>query len=621
MHRSNPAALAAFASLFLILGGLAPQASGGDSGPVTGRVTNGVTTQERPTTGALLSKSGINYSMSCSGTLIGCQTFLTAAHCVCVGSTFGSCGTPVPSQHAVFLQDVGLVNVSAIAVDPTYSFAVRGDVAVLTLSAPISGVSPTPINTAMRPPLGTSVEIAGYGLTQGGADDTGILRRGLAETATCTAADDNFHVCWAFTAPLGAPGIDSNTCNGDSGGPLFADIGSGETVVGLTSGGSSADCLPTDASYDSDVFVHRAFIQSVGGADLLNTSCGAISQVGEPATQRTLFSFDTLGKEQQACRKEISKQYNAYVSSALKAWQSCLNGVADGSRTAPCPDLKASGALTSAESKIRLDKLESRCPDSVAPSIGAAGDCAGALDAGDLYTCLLSASETAVADALASEYANDAPSGTLADESARGCQESVAKATGSLLKTGIKTVSKCQVSLASGKVTSCPDSKSGVRLTTADAKASDSILEKCSDANVVALDAASPFGGTCAGVTTSAALATCEVADHATVRDNLVGILADETMAMDVTFEVPVGTAVLRVNLNGRDNSSNDLDLFIRAGGPATSSLFDASSANGGMFEETEIVAPASGTWHVHLERFAGDDLIPYQLTATTFAP
>ena len=623
MNRASLAAVTAAAglSLFTTTGrGDATTGSAGTPGREA-RVTNGVLAQDRPTTGALLFSSGNNHQVICSGTLIGCETFLTAAHCVCDASPFAQCGTPAPGQYSVYLQDVGIVGVSSIDVDPTYSFSDQGDVAVLTLSSPVTGVAPTPINTLMRPPLGTSVEIAGFGLTRGGADDTGMLRRGLAETSACTDADGDYHVCWAFTAPVGAPGVDSNTCNGDSGGPLFADLGSGISVVGITSGGTSADCLPTDASYDTDVFVHAGYVDSIGGADLLNTSCGTIAQVGEVGADRATFDFDTLGKQQQSCRKEVSREYTAYVTAAVRASQGCLDGVADGSRFGPCPDADAAVALAKAADKVSIEKLTSKCPDDVAPTIQAGGPCAGAVDASDLAGCILAAGDAALGDALASEYADDNPTAIIADADAANCQKGVAKASASLLRSTLKAATRCQVALAAGKTPGCPDAKSAEKIAKAEGKASDVVEGECSDAAVVTLDASGTFGGSCAGVTTPALLSACEIVDHEGIRDDLLALLMDQQMETDVSFTVPPGAAVLRVTLNGRDSGMNDLDLYIRAGSPATTVSYDDRSQNGGVFEETEIAAPAAGTWYAHIEHFSGDTQVPYQLTATAFQP
>lgn len=590
--------------------------------PPVSRIVNGITVQDRPTTGALLYAYGSNYFQAvCSGTLIGCQTFLTAAHCVCTGSTWASCGTPVPGKYSVYLQDVGIVDVAAIDVDPTFSFEHHGDVAVLTLASPVTGVSPTPINTSLRPPFGTTVDLAGYGLTQGGADDVGMLRRGVAETAACASADPDYHVCWDFHRPLDVPGLDSNTCNGDSGGPAFADLGFGDSVVGITSGGSSGDCLPDDASFDTDVYVHRAMIDGIGGADLLQTSCGSIAQVGEPGAARATFSFDTFSGAQQDCRKEFSKQMRSYVNAALKASQACLADVADGSRTGPCPDAEALADLADAESRVSLAKLQSRCPDDIAPRIGAEGACAGAANAQDLADCILAAGSAAVTTALASEYADDALAAPIANSGQRSCQKGLGKAAASLLKATLKAASRCQAALAGGKATSCPDTKTSQSTAKAESRLVSRLIGSCTNLSVSGLNAGNPFGGSCAGVTDVNALALCEIADHAGIRDDLIGLLEDQTMESDLSFTVPPGAALLRVTLNGRDSGTNDLDLYVRAGSPATLTTFDAKSENGGMFEATEVNAPAPGTWYAHIRRYAGDALIPYQITATAFQP
>src|SRR2546430_15565762 len=97
----------AFALLALLLIG-----RGADA--VEPRIVNGVPTQQRPTTGVLLLRNASFSSFFgiCSGTLIGCQHFVTAGHCVCNGGDFATCGTPNPADFAVYLQHVGLLAVS-----------------------------------------------------------------------------------------------------------------------------------------------------------------------------------------------------------------------------------------------------------------------------------------------------------------------------------------------------------------------------------------------------------------------------------------------------------------------------------------------------------------------------
>ncbi|MBI5506739.1 MAG: trypsin-like serine protease [Deltaproteobacteria bacterium] len=586
------------------------------------RITNGVLTQSRPTTGTLLVKSGINYGLTCSGTLIGCQTFLTAAHCVCAGSPFVNCGTPSPSGYAVYLQNVGIVGVSAIDVDPTYDFASQGDVAVVTLSAPITGVPPTPINTTMRPPLGTAVEIAGYGLTQGGASDTGILREGQAVTDGCQGqANDAAHVCWVFDSPLGAPGADSNTCNGDSGGPLFVDFGGGEVVAGITSGGISANCLPTDVSYDTDVYVHRAFIQSIGGADLLSTTCDAGSQVGDVDTEVSHLSFNSFTAAASICRKEVRKQYARYTTKALKLHQRCLKSADKGDIAGPCPDAQTTTRLSDLAAKVDPTKLAAKCPSSVVPVIGAALGCASAADASDLTTCLLATGDAATARMLDAQYADSTAAAPIADDAERGCQEAIAKAMGGLVKSALKAIPKCENSLDANNVASCPDASASTALAKAESKANDTIAATCSAAEIQALDAAGAFGGLCAGASSVTALQDCERDENLGAVDDVTGILDVAGMTTAFTVTVPAGASRLVLTLNGREAGANDLDLYARLGAAPTTSVFDAASENGGMFEEIEVAAPTAGLWHVLIARYSGDTTIPFQLNATVFKP
>ena len=253
------------------------------------RIVNGTLSSLYPTTGALLTPGNPAYaSLTCSGTLIGCDTFLTAAHCVCEGDG-PDCQpphAPNPAQFVVFLQHAGFFAVSSVAVRSDYNFPV-GDVAILKLATPVNGIAPTPLNDTMSPDPGTEGTIAGFGRSGGGGGnaDYGLKRVGKVSTASCAPGQsDVTSVCWNFTSPVGPPGTDSNSCNGDSGGPLFVDFGNGDVVAGVTSGGDSATCLPTDHSYDANVFTYASWLQQQGGADLGNTTCGALPQVGDPGT-------------------------------------------------------------------------------------------------------------------------------------------------------------------------------------------------------------------------------------------------------------------------------------------------------------------------------------------------
>lgn len=63
---------------------------------VSARIVNGVLTAQYPSVGILMDSSNPNLAtLLCSGTLIGCQTFLTAGHCVAPDHN--------PQHYSVFL--------------------------------------------------------------------------------------------------------------------------------------------------------------------------------------------------------------------------------------------------------------------------------------------------------------------------------------------------------------------------------------------------------------------------------------------------------------------------------------------------------------------------------------
>jgi len=250
------------------------------------RIVNGAPTSEVPAAGALLQYSQeepIRLGGLCSGTLIGCRTFIVAAHCVCPteASNASEClagGTTEPALLRVYLPHLGIVAVESVAIHPHYAFAEGGDAAIVRLAAPAAGIQPRAINLARRPPLGTRGRIVGYGSTGGPpfrASDFGVKRDGLVTTAACQESVANeTHVCWQFD------GSDASTCAGDSGGPLLVDLGEGPVLAGIVSGGESFDCSPPDQVFTTDVYVHREWIEAQLAGDQ-GTACGDLPAIGE----------------------------------------------------------------------------------------------------------------------------------------------------------------------------------------------------------------------------------------------------------------------------------------------------------------------------------------------------
>ena len=282
-------------------------------------IVNGRPTAGFPAAGALLVGDDPATAVTlCSGVLIGCQTFLTAAHCVC-DTNGGDCQgarAPNPLGRLVYLQHAGFFRASAIRVHPDYQFP-KADLALVKLGTPVTGVAPAAL-AVTAPAPGAPGTIVGFGRTGGGANDLGLKRSGAISTAPCTnGISDDAAVCWNFT------GAGANSCNGDSGGPLFVDSGFGTVVAGISSGGRNQSCLAGDFTFDTNVAAYREWIEAEGGADLGHATCGGVPQAGDPRT--TILAADaTLGAEAAAGAHTVD------VPPGTNELRVAFNGVDDG---------------------------------------------------------------------------------------------------------------------------------------------------------------------------------------------------------------------------------------------------------------------------------------------------
>ena len=263
------------------------------------RIVNGVPATGYPAVGALLHGNDPgNANFRCTGTLVGCDKFLTAAHCLFVDlpkNVFDD----NPQSYLVFLQELGFFKVKGIRwpkqeYKPYYA---SYDLAMLTLERPVEGIAPMPLNmsTSAKPLNKSIATIVGFGRTGGKRHDYGIRRIGSARTERCTSTWADKAICWKFDADVKAKGSRSNTCNGDSGGGVFMFDHEGhrrvQKIFGVVSGGTDVDhCQKNDESYNVDVAEFAAWIEAAGEGRLSSQQCG--SERMNTEARSTLLTLD-----------------------------------------------------------------------------------------------------------------------------------------------------------------------------------------------------------------------------------------------------------------------------------------------------------------------------------------
>lgn len=172
----------------------------------------------------------------CTGTLISSTVVLTAAHCVNKELLGGDATFTVLTDWNLRdgIADADKHAVKTAVHDPEFDpNAVQNghDIAIIVLQEPITNITPIPWNDE---PLdssltGSQVRIVGYGLSKYyDKEGTSAGTKRQANTKL-KKFDDKLVVTGGFLQPV--------ICNGDSGGPILANINGQETIIGVNSYG------------------------------------------------------------------------------------------------------------------------------------------------------------------------------------------------------------------------------------------------------------------------------------------------------------------------------------------------------------------------------------------------
>jgi secreted trypsin-like serine protease len=177
----------------------------------------------------------------CSGTLLGADLVLTAAHCI----------DGVPAE--VIIGSLDLVEPDgqrrAVRWSKAYpQWRTSYDVGIVMLEHPVFG-KPRAVAegcTTRELGRGTRVQLVGYGQTTKTATDNNTrLHAGVIEVVDALCTRDG--ACEPSIAPGGefvAGGHGADACFGDSGGPVYVSTAAGHALIGVVSRGLASTGTP-----------------------------------------------------------------------------------------------------------------------------------------------------------------------------------------------------------------------------------------------------------------------------------------------------------------------------------------------------------------------------------------
>ncbi|MFM0351109.1 S1 family peptidase [Paraburkholderia sp. RL17-347-BIC-D] len=208
-------------------------------------------------------------SWFCSGVLIHAQIVLTAGHCFLSDERANVVALATSNQNQ--LEHAELLNIRRLAVHPRYQQTRQiSDMTVVILRTP--AVTP-PIPIATTPELSDARQMTLVGFGNEDINSTkgfGVKRevevdiRSIRRAATDDLDTDEHLLGYESDLEFVAGGKGFDTCNGDSGGPVYVVIDGGRKLAGITSRATeTAVHACGDGGIYTRIDVHLDFIRQV----------------------------------------------------------------------------------------------------------------------------------------------------------------------------------------------------------------------------------------------------------------------------------------------------------------------------------------------------------------------
>jgi len=219
---------------------------------------------------------------SCTGTLVAPDVVITAGHCAEINPT-----EVIANTVDYTAPDGDLITVKSTTAYPDWQHTY--DISVLVLEQPIPNVTPRRVGTGctfQELHSAMSVHLVGFGLTsESGTGDNTLLNEAMAPVVDPDCSRGNG--CHAQVAPGGefvAGGDGTDSCFGDSGGPVYFDTPRGTVVIGAVSRGVDGAAMPCGGG---GIYVRTdkivKWIEDTTGRTIAKDECSASGSDGPDA--------------------------------------------------------------------------------------------------------------------------------------------------------------------------------------------------------------------------------------------------------------------------------------------------------------------------------------------------